>query len=110
MPEIVEVDNTQLEDVLRRVEQALDEKDSALIRAVFQSYVYVADLVEDKNTSIRRLRQLFFGASTETTAAVVGQKTRTPEAALPRENPFLSWLRKTFGETQAKVHSSPFLR
>ena len=72
-PEIVEVESTQLEEVLRRVEQALDEKDSALIRAVFQSYAYVADLVEDKNTSIRRLRQLFFGARTEKTAAVVGQ-------------------------------------
>lgn len=42
-PEILEVDNTQLEAVLRRVEQAqaLDAKDAALIRAVFESYVYV---------------------------------------------------------------------
>jgi transposase len=84
-PELVEVDSTRLEDVLSRVEQSLDEKDAALVRAVFESYAYVSDLVEDKNTSIRRLRQLFFGASTETTAAVVGQKTKSPEAALPRE-------------------------
>src|SRR5512135_42291 len=75
-PELVEVDSTRLEEVLRRVEQSLDEEDSALVRAVFESYAYVADLVEDKNTSIRRLRQLFFGARTETTEAVVGQKTR----------------------------------
>ena len=84
-PELVEVDSTRLEEVLRRVEQSLDEKDAALVRAVFESYAYVADLVEDKNTSIRRLRQLFFGARTEKTDAVVGQKTRTPEAALPRD-------------------------
>jgi transposase len=82
-PEIVEVDNSQLEDVLRRVEQALDEKDSALIRAVFQSYVYVADLVEDKNTSIRRLRQLFFGTRTEKTDAVVRRNTEKPESTPP---------------------------
>ncbi len=75
-PEIVEVDSTQLEEVLRRVEQSLDEKDTKLIRAVFESYVYVADLVEDKNTSIRRLRQLFFGARTEKTEAVVGRPNR----------------------------------
>ena len=75
---------TRLEEVLRRVEQSLDEKDAALIRAVFESYAYVTDLVEDKNTSIRRLRQLFFGARTEKTEAVVGQKTGTPEAAAPR--------------------------
>jgi transposase len=80
-PEIVEVDNTQLEEVLRRVEQALDDKDTKLIRAVFESYVYVADLVEDKNTSIRRLRQLFFGARTEKTEAVVGRSTEKPGAA-----------------------------
>lgn len=80
-PEIVAVDSTQLEEVLRRVEQALDEKDSQLIRAVFQSYAYVADLVEDKNTSIRRLRQLFFGARTEKTKAVIGRPTETPDAA-----------------------------
>jgi transposase len=80
-PEIVEVDSTQLEEVLRRVEQALDEKDSQLIRAVFQSYAYVADLLEDKNTSIRRLRQLFFGARTEKTKAVIGRPTETPDAA-----------------------------
>jgi transposase len=79
-PEIVEVDGAQLEDVLRRVEQALDQKDSALIRAVFQSYVYMADLVEDKNTSIRRLRKLFFGARTEKTDTVVGSTTERPDA------------------------------
>jgi transposase len=84
-PEFVEVDSTRLEEVLRRVEQSLDEKDSALVRAVFESYAYVADLVEDKSTSIRRLRQLFFGARTEKTDAVVGQKTRTPDAAVPRD-------------------------
>jgi transposase len=84
-PELVEVDDARLEEVLRRVERSLDEKDSALVRAVFESSAYVADLVEDKNTSIRRLRQLFFGARTEKTAAVVGSKTRTPEAAQPRE-------------------------
>ena len=84
-PELVEVDSTRLEEVLRRVEQSLDEKDAALVRAVFESYAYVSDLVEDKNTSIRRLRQLFFGARTEKTEAVVGQKTRKPEAAVPRD-------------------------
>jgi len=84
-PEIVEVASTQVEEVLRRVEQALDEKDTQLIRAVFASYVYVAGLVEDKNTSIRRLRQLFFGARTEKTEAVVGQKARKPDTASPAD-------------------------
>jgi transposase len=81
--ELVEVDSEELEDVLRRVEQALDEKDSTLVRRVFESYAYVTELVEDKDTSIRRLRQLLFGARTEKTDSVVGQKTKTPDATGP---------------------------
>jgi hypothetical protein len=84
--EILEVDNTQLQEVLRRVErvQGLDEKDTKLIRAVFASYLYVAELVEDKNTAIRRLRQLFFGARTEKTRSVVGRQTEESEATVSR--------------------------
>jgi transposase len=75
--ELVDVDSDRLEEVLRRAEQSLDEKDAELIRAVFESYAYVTDLVEDKNTTIRRLRQLFFGSRTEKTEAVVGPKAET---------------------------------
>ena len=74
--ELVEVDSDRLEEVLRRAEQSLDEKDAELIRAVFESYAYVTELVEDKNTSIRRLRQLLFGSRTEKTEAVVGSEDR----------------------------------
>src|SRR5271156_1941275 len=88
--EILDVNDTQLEDVLRRVEETLDEKDAALIRALFQSYTYVAGLVEDKNTSIRRLRQLFFGKRTEKTKNVVrsgdGSAATPPEAAPPGDS------------------------
>lgn len=83
--EIIELDSTRRDEVLGRVEQALDEKDATLIRKVFESYAYVTDLVEDKNTSIRRLRQLFFGARTEKTAAVVGRPTEQVDATPPRE-------------------------
>jgi transposase/ribosomal protein S13 len=84
-PELVEVDSDRLEEVLRRAEQSLDEKDAALVRAVFESYAYVSELVEDKDTTIRRLRQLFFGSRTEKTESVVGQKTKTPAATGPRD-------------------------
>src|SRR5215831_2411075 len=84
-PEIVEVNPTQLEEVLRRVEQALTAEDVALIRAVFRSYVYVTELVEDKNTSIRRLRQLLFGACTDKTDAVVGRDTEKPGTTGPSD-------------------------
>src|SRR5437660_1791648 len=79
-PEIVEVNPEQLEELLRRVEAALDETDATLIRQLLQSYLYVTDLVEDKNTSIRRLRELLFGKSTEKTAAVLGRASDQPQA------------------------------
>jgi transposase len=82
--ELVDVDSTRLEEVLRRVEQSgLDANDSTLIRRVFESYAYVSDLIEDQGTTIRRLRQLFFGARTEKTEAVVGSKAGPSEAAAP---------------------------
>src|SRR3954466_10017670 len=83
--ELVDVDSERLEEVLRRAEQSLDEKDAELIRAVFESYAYVTELVEDKTTSIRRLRQLLFGSRTEKTDSVVGKKTKAPDAAGPRD-------------------------
>src|SRR5215831_9319068 len=81
--ELVDVDSDRLEEVLRRAEQALDEKDAALVRAVFESYAYVTELVEDKNTSIRRLRQLLFGSRTEKTEAVVGRGAERPDTTGP---------------------------
>src|SRR5436305_13129009 len=90
--DLVPVDSERLEEVRRRAEQSLDEKDAALIRAVFESYASVTELVEDKNTTIRRLRQLFFGSRTEKTEAVVGPKSETsrvtasPDAASGTES------------------------
>jgi transposase len=81
-PELIEVDSKELDDLLRRVEQALGEKDSILVRRLFESYAYVSDLIEDKNTSIHRLRQLLFGSRTEKTEAVVGEKTEDADVSL----------------------------
>jgi len=80
------VDGRQLEEVVRRAEQALGENDATLIRRVFESYLYVSDLVEDKNTSIRRLRELFFGKRTEKTKRVVGGNAETTAAASPSDS------------------------
>ena len=79
-PEIIEVDSPRLEEVLGRAEQALTPEDVELIRAVVEAYRYVVDLVDDKNTSIGRLRQLLFGSRTEKTNAVLGCKTDMRDA------------------------------
>ena len=84
--ELVDVDSERLEEVLRRAEQALDEKDSHLIRRLFESYAYVSDLIEDKNTSIFVTCAGFFGSRTEKTKAVVGANAGKLKAALARDD------------------------
>jgi transposase len=72
-PAIVELDMDKLEEILRRLEaKELDADDYETIKAVIGAYVYLFNAVGDKETTIRRLRQMLFGAKTEKTTAVVG--------------------------------------
>ena len=80
-PTILDLDMHRLDDVLRRAEEALPEEDYAILKAVVESYSYIADLVGEKNTSITRLRKLLFGARTEKTAAVLGKQKTPPSPA-----------------------------
>jgi transposase len=81
-PEIIEMNDQKRQELLRRVEQAgLEEGDLKLIRALFESYAYITDLIDDKNASITRLRKLLFGARTEKTAHVVRRDQPAPEVS-----------------------------
>jgi transposase len=72
--EILEMDVGQREALLRRAEQAgVEPDDLRKIRAVFESYAYMAELIDHKNTTLARLRKLLFGARTERTADVLGR-------------------------------------
>ena len=74
-PTIIELDMNKLDDILRRVEaKELRAEDYETIRTVIESYVGLYFAVGDKNTTIRRLRQMLFGVKTEKTAAVVGER------------------------------------
>ncbi len=95
---VVELDTKKLEEALGRAESALDEEDYETFKAIVESYAYIAELVGDKNTTIRRLRKLLFGASTEKTDRVLGDKTdesaasdnddsESSEETVPEEDP-----------------------
>jgi transposase len=79
----IEIDMSQLEDALRRAEKKLDEKDYAILRAVVDAYDTIAELVDDKNTTIARLRKLLFGSRTEKTKTVIGggKDSESPRSA-----------------------------
>ena len=53
------------------------------IKAVIESYAYLANLVGNKNITIVRLRKMLFGASTEKTAAVTGSKPESEPPSSP---------------------------
>jgi len=86
-PKIFELDAAQFEELMRRAEEhTFEQQDYATIRRVFEAYLYLLELVDNKNTTIGRLRKLLFGANTEKTADVVGRETAdhaSPPAASP---------------------------
>ena len=72
-PEIIEVNSQQINELLDRAESnTLREEDTELMRQIFDSYVQFFQMMGDKNTTIARLRKLFFGSSSEKTSNVVG--------------------------------------
>ena len=72
-PEIIEVPSERFEELLQRAaSNTLRDEDRELMRDVFSSYLEFFQIVGDKNTSIRRLRQLLFGTQTEKTANIFG--------------------------------------
>lgn len=75
-PEMIELDPREIEALIERAEQqAFQPEDYRTIRVLVESYASLTGLLHDKNTSLARLRKMLFGASTEKTAAVVGQVT-----------------------------------
>lgn len=81
MPEIIDVNARRLEELLARaVSNTLREDDTQLLRQIFDSYMYLFELVGDKNTTIARLRKLFFGASTEK-ASKLFREARQPDVS-----------------------------
>jgi transposase len=65
-PKPIELDAKEMQDLKERVAAgALQEGDSKILEAVITTYLFLAKLLEAKNTSIKRLRRLLFGSKTE---------------------------------------------
>ncbi len=77
-PTIIELDMNKLEEILRRAEaKQFSDEDYETTSQLVQSYVHLLGLLKDKHTSIARLQKMLFGASTEKTAAVIGDGTES---------------------------------
>lgn len=65
-PQIVEMEASRLEELLARAEaQTLEPEDYQAIETLVQSYRSLIDLLQNKNTSLARLRKLLFGSPSE---------------------------------------------
>ena len=56
----------------RAAKAGVAAEDVDLMRAVFDSYAYVTELIEQKNQTLSRLRTIIFGSRTESRANVLG--------------------------------------
>jgi transposase len=80
----VELNPQDLEAHLERARAALGEEGYEQLKAAVETLAYLTQLVENKNITIQRLRQIIFGPSTETTSKVLkseeGSTPATSEA------------------------------
>ncbi|EQD32597.1 transposase IS66, partial [mine drainage metagenome] len=79
----LELNRQELEKILERALAApLGQDDYQKLHAVLDTLAYMTQLLENKNTTMQRLRQIVFGASTEKTRQVLqhvaGQAVSSP--------------------------------
>jgi len=67
----VELSMKDLEAILEHAKAALSEGEFATLKGAVQTLAFLTRELEKKSVSVQRLRQLLFGASTETTAKVI---------------------------------------
>ena len=79
---LMEVSREELEALIKRAQAGpLDEADGRKLQAVVETLCLVTQWLENKTTTIARLRQMIFGASTEKTRQVL--KPADPEGPGP---------------------------
>lgn len=89
-PEIVELNAHELEWLLDQIAAQLGEPMVRPLRLLLASYLTLMRMIESKTASIRRLRRLLFGAKTERTSQVVGDREttdRSPDRQQEVRNP-----------------------
>jgi transposase len=82
-PERLELDIAELEQIIVRA--ALEPADQEKLRAVIETLAFLTRELQNKKTSIHRLRKLIFGASTETLDKIFRKKK--PAAEQPESAP-----------------------
>jgi len=79
--QLVQLNIGDLQALLERAKAApLSEEDYTTLKAVVETLEYLTQLLEDRQTTIQKLRQILFGASTEKTRKVLKTEGQNPGA------------------------------
>jgi transposase len=87
-PERIEVSVDEISAIVERTQTgALSAEDHAKLKAAIDTFALVTAQLQTKDASIERLRHMIFGATTESTCNVLGEKRSEPDPADSTEEP-----------------------
>jgi transposase len=87
-PERIEVSVEEISAIVERTQTgALSAEDHAKLKAAIDTFALVTAQLQTKDASIERLRHMIFGATTESTRNVLGEKHSEPPAAGSTKEP-----------------------
>lgn len=78
-PEIIELDEQELQAKLDQIEAALGAEMARPLRQLLAGYITVLGLLREKNISIQRLRKIIFGSSTERSSEIMPPEDNSSE-------------------------------
>ncbi len=71
-PELIEqVDMKEIEEILEQAKAALSAEQHRKLKAAIETLAFLTSEIEDKQASIKRLRKLLFGQTSEKTKVVL---------------------------------------
>jgi len=100
---IREVDIAVLNEIVERTKQApLNEEDRMVLTSVVETLMFLQEEIRGKNVSLRRLKNLLFGARTEKTSEVIGGAKK--EAGVSKKPGGKETGKAASGKTKRKGH------
>ena len=79
----IDLEMDEIHALLERARASMEPDDYAKLKALVETAVYLLAVVEDKRTTIDRLRKLRFGATSEKTGEVIPPSPAEPSATMP---------------------------
>jgi hypothetical protein len=85
--ERIDIASEELNQLLERARERLSEEDYRKLKAAIDTLEYLTELVADKDTTIRHLRQLLLPGSTEKTNDVLARLGMESTAVRAKQKP-----------------------